>query len=322
MMMGLLNFVAVKLFGEIEFWFALIKVVAIVVMIAIGFSVILFGFTNGGIPVGFDNIWKHGGFFPMGLEGFLISIQMAMFAYIGIEMIGLSAGETESPEKTIPIAINSLIIRIIIFYVGALLVILAIYPWNEISHQGGSPFVAMFERLGLREAAGIVNFVVITAALSSCNAGIFSGGRLLLSLSKNGYAPQFLQKISISGVPKSAVFLTVLLSAIGTLLNYFVPEKAFLYLTSALTLVGLCVWIAILYTQICFRKKLRDSELQNLHFKCKFWPYSSYIATVFILLVIGLISFYEETRIGLYVGSTIFISLILFYYLLGLNKRN
>ncbi|WP_425440641.1 amino acid permease [Polynucleobacter rarus] len=322
MMMGLLNFVAVKLFGEIEFWFALIKVVAIVVMIAIGFSVILFGFTNGGIPVGFDNIWKHGGFFPKGLEGFLISIQMAMFAYIGIEMIGLSAGETESPEKTIPIAINSLIIRIIIFYVGALLVILAIYPWNEISHQGGSPFVAMFERLGLREAAGIVNFVVITAALSSCNAGIFSGGRLLLSLSKNGYAPQFLQKISISGVPKSAVFLTVLLSAIGTLLNYFVPEKAFLYLTSALTLVGLCVWIAILYTQICFRKKLRDSELQNLHFKCKFWPYSSYIATVFILLVIGLISFYEETRIGLYVGSTIFISLILFYYLLGLNKRN
>ena len=322
MMMGLLNFVAVKLFGEIEFWFALIKVVAIVAMIAIGFSVILFGFTNGGIPVGFDNIWKHGGFFPMGLEGFLISIQMAMFAYIGIEMIGLSAGETESPEKTIPIAINSLIIRIIIFYVGALLVILAIYPWNEISNQGGSPFVAMFERLGLREAAGIVNFVVITAALSSCNAGIFSGGRLLLSLSKNGYAPQFLQKISISGVPKSAVFLTVLLSAIGTLLNYFVPEKAFLYLTSALTLVGLCVWIAILYTQICFRKKLRDSELQNLHFKCKFWPYSSYIATVFILLVIGLISFYEETRIGLYVGSTIFISLILFYYLLGLNKRN
>lgn len=322
MMMGLLNFVAVKLFGEIEFWFALIKVVAIVVMIAIGFSVILFGFTNGGIPVGFDNIWKHGGFFPKGLEGFLISIQMAMFAYIGIEMIGLSAGETESPEKTIPIAINSLIIRIIIFYVGALLVILAIYPWNEISHQGGSPFVAMFERLGLREAAGIVNFVVITAALSSCNAGIFSGGRLLLSLSKNGYAPQFLQKISISGVPKSAVFLTVLLSAIGTLLNYFVPEKAFLYLTSALTLVGLCVWIAILYTQICFRKQLRDTELQNLHFKCKFWPYSSYIATVFILLVIGLISFYEETRIGLYVGSTIFISLILFYYLLGLNKRN
>jgi AAT family amino acid transporter len=320
MMMGLLNFVAVRLFGEIEFWFALIKVVAIVVMIAIGFSVILFGFTNSGVPVGFDNIWKHGGFFPKGLEGFLISIQMAMFAYIGIEMIGLSAGETQSPEKTIPIAINSLIIRIIIFYVGALLVILAIYPWNEISNQGGSPFVAMFERLGLREAAGVVNFVVITAALSSCNAGIFSGGRLLLSLSKNGYAPKFLQKISISGVPKSAIFLTVALSALGTLLNYFVPEKAFLYLTSALTLIGLSVWVAILHTQICFRKKLIDSEVQNLHFKCKFWPYSSYIAALIILLVIGLISFYEETRIGLYVGSTIYIVLILFYYLFGFHR--
>jgi AAT family amino acid transporter len=244
-----------------------------------------------------------------------------MFAYIGIEMIGLSAGETEAPEKTIPIAINSLIIRIIVFYVGALLVILAIYPWHEISAQGGSPFVAMFEKLGLREAAGLVNFVVITAALSSCNAGIFSGGRLLLSLSKNGYAPKFLQKISHSGVPKAAVLTTVVLSGVGTLLNYYVPEKAFLYLTSALTLIGLCVWIAILYTQICFRKKLLATEVENLSFKCIFWPKSSYIASLVILLVIGLISIYEETRIGLYVGSTIFFALILSYYVFRFNKK-
>jgi AAT family amino acid transporter len=205
LLMGWLNFVAVRVFGEIEFWFALIKVIAIVLMISIGIAVILFGFTNDGIPLGFRNLWQHGGFFPKGFEGFFLSIQMAMFAYIGIEMIGLSAGETQAPEKTIPIAINSLILRIIIFYVGALTMMLAIYPWHEVSQNGRSPFVAMFERLGLREAAGIVNFVVITAALSSCNAGIFSGGRLLLSLSKNGYAPQTLQYISASGVPKFAI---------------------------------------------------------------------------------------------------------------------
>ncbi|WP_084283521.1 amino acid permease [Polynucleobacter kasalickyi] len=322
LMMGLLNFIAVRLFGEIEFWFALIKVVAIVVMIGVGLSVIVFGFTNGWVPIGFDNLWKHGGFFPTGLEGFLLSIQMAMFAYIGIEMIGLSAGETEAPEKTIPIAINSLIVRIVVFYVGALLVILAIYPWHEISHQGGSPFVAMFEKLGLREAAGIVNFVVITAALSSCNAGIFSGGRLLLSLSKNGYAPKFLQKISISGVPQTAVFMTVFLSAIGTLLNYYVPEKAFLYLTSALTFIGLTVWIAILYTQICFRRQLMAHEINTLSFKCVFWPFSSYLASFLIMVVIGIISYYEETRIGLYVAGTIFATLILFYYVLGFHKKS
>lgn len=322
LMMGLLNFIAVRLFGEIEFWFALIKVIAIIAMIGVGISVIVFGFTNNWVPIGFDNLWKHGGFFPTGIEGFLLSIQMAMFAYIGIEMIGLSAGETEAPEKTIPIAINSLIIRIVVFYVGALLVILAIYPWHEISPDGGSPFVAMFEKLGLREAAGIVNFVVITAALSSCNAGIFSGGRLLLSLSKNGYAPKILQKISRSGVPKAAVFTTVLLSGVGTLLNYYVPEKAFLYLTSALTLIGLCVWIAILYTQLCFRKKLLATEIEKLSFKCIAWPLSSYVASVMILVVIGLISIYEETRIGLYVGGTIYIVLIFFYYLFGFNKKS
>jgi len=322
LMMGLLNFIAVRLFGEIEFWFALIKVVAIIVMISIGFSVIFLGFTNGWEPIGFDNLWKHGGFFPTGIEGFLISIQMAMFAYIGIEMIGLSAGETEAPEKTIPIAINSLMIRIVIFYVGALLVILAIYPWNEISNQGGSPFVAMFEKLGLREAAGVVNFVVITAALSSCNAGIFSAGRLLLSLSSNGYAPKFLQKISSSGVPKGAIFMTVLLSGAGTLLNYFVPEKAFLYLTSALTLIGLCVWIAILYTQICFRRKVVVNDIEKLSFKCIFWPTSSYLAALLIIGVIGLISFYEETRIGLYVGGSIFATLMLFYFVFGFHKKN
>lgn len=314
-MMGLLNFIAVRLFGEIEFWFALIKVIAIIVMIGIGMAVILFGFTNHGVPIGFSNLYQHGGFFPTGFEGFLLSIQMAMFAYIGIEMIGLSAGETEAPEKTIPMAIDSLIIRIIIFYAGALLVILAIYPWHEISGQTGSPFVAMFERLGLKEAAGVVNFVVITAALSSCNAGIFSGGRLLLSLSKNGYAPQKMQKISKSGVPKWAVLTTVLLSCVGTLLNYFVPEKAFLYLTSALTLIGLGVWIAILYTQWCFRKKMTMTEVSQLTYKCLLWPSSNIIAGICILLVMGLIAYHEQTRVGIYVSSTIYTFLIISYFI-------
>ncbi len=321
LMMGGINFIAVRLFGEFEFWFALIKVVAIMAMIAMGCSVIFFGFTNGGIPLGISNLWQHGGFFPNGLTGFLLSLQMVVFAYVGIEMIGLSAGEAEEPKKTIPMAIDSLAWRILIFYGGALFVILAIFPWNEVGNQG-SPFVAMFERIGLREAAGIINFVVITAALSSCNAGIFSGGRLMYGLAQNGYAPNRMSKLSPSGVPSNAVIFTVAVPMVGILLNYFVPEKAFQWATAAVTLIGLLVWVAILVTQLKFRKTLSPNEIKALTYTSLFWPYASWLALIFIGVVIVLMGFSEETRVALYFGPPILIVLTIFYYLCGLHRRS
>ena len=317
--MGGLNFIAVRLFGEFEFWFALIKVVAIVVMIGIGLAVIFFGLSNGGVPLGIANLWQHGGFFPTGISGFLLSIQMAVFAYVGIEMIGLSAGETENPEKTIPIAIDSLIVRILVFYGGALFVILSIYPWNEVSGQG-SPFVAMFERIGLREAAGIVNFVVITAALSSCNAGIFSGGRLLYGLSLNGYAPFRMKKLSAAGVPILAILATVSTAIFGAFLNYFVPEKAFIWVTSAVTFIGLLVWVAILVTQLKFRKKLSSYQIAQLSYKSCGFPYTSYLGLGFIGAVLVMMCFSPETRVGIYVGIPILLLLISVFYLFRLNR--
>ena len=170
--MTLVNLITVKAYGEFEFWFALIKIVAIIAMIVIGLMIILFGFGNGGIATGISNLWKHGGFAPNGIKGILMSLQMVMFAYLGIEMLGVTAGEAKNPEKTISRAVNSVFWRILIFYVGALFVIMSIYPWNEIG-TSGSPFVMTFEKIGIRQAAGIINFVVLTAALSSCNSGIF-----------------------------------------------------------------------------------------------------------------------------------------------------
>ena len=208
---------------------------------------IFFGIGHGGNPIGMENLWQHGGVFPNGVEGFLLSLQMVLFAYVGIEMIGLSAGEAENPTKTIPMAIDSLAWRILIFYVGALFVILSIFPWYEVG-SAGSPFVAMFENMGLREAAGVINFVVITAALSSCNAGVFSGGRLLLGLSRVGNAPKALSNLSAEGVPYKAILFTVVFPTVGVAINYFVPEKAFQWITAAVTLIGLLVWIAILVT--------------------------------------------------------------------------
>ena len=318
-LMGLINLIAVKVFGEFEFWFALIKVVAIVAMIALGGSVILFGFTNDWQPIGLSNLWQHGGFFPNGISGMLLSLQMVLFAYVGIEMIGLSAGETENPEKTIPIAIDSLIVRILVFYGGALFVILSIYPWNEVSGQG-SPFVAMFERIGLREAAGIVNFVVITAALSSCNAGIFSGGRLLYGLSLNGYAPLRMKKLSAAGVPILAILATVSTAILGAFLNYFVPEKAFIWVTSAVTFIGLLVWVAILVTQLKFRKKLSSYQIAQLTYKSCGFPYASYLGLGFIAAVFVMMCFSPETRVGIYVGIPILLLLISVFYLFRLNR--
>lgn len=320
-LMGSLNFIAVRLFGEFEFWFALIKVVAIIALIGIGFGVIFFGIGNHGIATGISNLWDHGGFFPTGLRGFLLSLQMAMFAYVGIEMIGLSAGETENPEKTIPMAIDSLIVRIIVFYGGALFVILSIFPWHEIG-QVGSPFVAMFEKLGLRQAAGIVNFVVVTAALSSCNAGIFSGGRLLYGLSLNAYAPAVMKKISRTGVPFIAILTTVSIASLGTLLNYFLPDEAFLLVTSAVTFIGLMVWVAILSTQLMFRKKMTHAVIHQLTYKSFFWPYGSWLTLIAIGSIMILLALQEQTRVGVYVGIPIILGLIVVFYVFGLQRHH
>ena len=319
-MMGLINLIAVKVFGEFEFWFALIKVLAIVAMIALGCSVIFFGFTNDWNPIGLANLWQHGGFFPNGISGMLLSLQMVLFAYVGIEMIGLSAGEAENPRKTIPMAIDSLAWRILIFYMGAIFVILAIFPWNEVGQQG-SPFVVMFERIGLREAAGIINFVVITAALSSCNAGIFSGGRLLYALSANGYAPSPFAKLSKYGVPHRAVIATVAVCMTGVVLNYFVPDKAFQYIMAAVTFVGLMVWIAILITQIQFRRSLTKVQVAELAYRTPWWPYSSWFALAFIALVVVLMGFHEDARIALVLGPCLLGVYLAMFYIVGLHRK-
>jgi AAT family amino acid transporter len=319
-MMGFINLIAVKVFGEFEFWFALIKVVAIVAMIALGGSVILFGFTNDWQPIGLSNLWRHGGFFPNGISGMLLSLQMVLFAYVGIEMIGLSAGEAENPKKTIPMAIDSLAWRILIFYMGAILVILAIFPWSEVGQQG-SPFVVMFERIGLREAAGVINFVVITAALSSCNAGIFSGGRLLYALSNNGYAPAAFSKLSKYGVPHRAVMATVGVCMSGVVLNYFVPDKAFHYIMAAVTFVGLMVWIAILFTQMKFRASLTKAQIADLAYRAPWWPYSSWFALAFIFFVVVLMGFHEDARVALILGPCLLAVYLGMFYLVGLHRK-
>jgi AAT family amino acid transporter len=317
--MSLVNLIAVKAYGEFEFWFALIKIVTIIAMIVAGLGMIMFGFGNGGVATGISNLWSHGGFFANGAEGVLLSLQMVMFAYLGIEMIGVTAGEVKDPKKVLARAVDSVFWRVLIFYVGALFVIMAIYPWNEIGTQG-SPFVMTFEKIGIREAAGLINFVVLTAALSSCNSGIFSTGRMLYNLAQQGQAPATFGKVSKSGVPTKAILISAAALSIGVALNYLVPEKVFAWVTSISTFGAVWTWAVILLSQLMFRRGLSLQQQRALAYRMPWWPYSSYVALGFLALVIGLLAYSPDTRIALIVGPAWLIVLVGAYYWNGLHK--
>ncbi|WP_269921825.1 amino acid permease [Psychrobacillus psychrodurans] len=318
--MTLVNLIAVKAYGEFEFWFALIKIIAILAMIFVGLGVILFGLGNDGIAVGISNLWSNGGFAPNGVTGIFMSLQMVMFAYLGVEMIGVTAGEAKNPKTVIPRAIDTVFWRILLFYVGALFVIMSIYPWNEIG-ANGSPFVLMFEKIGIGPAAGIINFVVLTAALSSCNSGIFSTGRMLFNLAQQKQAPNSFSKISRSGVPSKAIIFSAVLLLVGVVLNYLVPEKVFIWVTSISTFGAVWTWGIILLSQLKFRKTLTKGEVSRLSYKALFYPVGSYLALAFLVMVLGLMAYFPDTRIALIVGPIWIIGLVIVYYKKGFHKK-
>ncbi len=320
LMMGSLNFIAVKAYGEFEFWFALIKIVTIVLMIVSSVGMIAFGIGNGGIATGISNLWSHGGFMPHGVKGILMSMQMVMFSYLGVEMIGLTAGEAKNPKKTLARAVDSVFWRILIFYVGALFVVMAIYPWDQIG-TAGSPFVMTFEKMGIPAAAGIINFVVLTAALSSCNSGIFSTGRMLYNLAQQGQALPVFGKVGNNGVPNMAVLISVAMLLGGVLLNYIAPKEVFTWLTAISTFGAVWTWAVILVSQLKFRRMLTPGQVAKLEHRMPFFPYGSYIALAFLLLVVGLMAYFPETRIALIIGPGWLLMLVALYYLLGYHRQ-
>ncbi|EGQ2902047.1 amino acid permease, partial [Staphylococcus pseudintermedius] len=238
------NAVSVKAFGEFEFWFAMIKIVTIILMIIAGFGLIFFGIGNGGNPIGLSNLTAHGGFMPNGWLGFFFALSIVIGSYQGVELIGITAGETKDPQKNIKKAVNGVIWRILIFYIGAIFVIVTIYPWNEL-HDIGSPFVATFAKIGITIAAGLINFVVITAAMSGCNSGIFSSSRMIFTLAQHRQLPAIFTKVMRNGVPFYTVLAVSIGILIGVILNVVLPqfidgsENIFVYVYSASILPGM-----------------------------------------------------------------------------------
>ncbi|MFB5284246.1 amino acid permease [Peribacillus sp. Hz7] len=318
--MASVNFLAVKAYGELEFWFALIKVVTIIFMIILGLGIILFGIGNGGVATGFGNLFEHGGFFPNGFSGLLMSFQMVMFAYLGVEMLGITAGEVKDPKKALSRAIDTVFWRILIFYVLSLTVIMSIYPWDEISPKQ-SPFVMTFEQIGIKEAAGIINFVVLTAALSSCNSGIFSTARMLFNLAQQNEAPKSFGRTTKRGIPGMAIIASAVALLIGVYLNYIVSEKVFVWVTSIATFGAIWTWATILISHLRYRGKMTKEEKKRLEYKMPWFPFSSYFALAFLILVVVLMAFSKNTIIALIVGPIWIILLVACYYGFRLNKK-
>ncbi|SFC87458.1 proline-specific permease ProY [Pragia fontium] len=319
LIIGAINLVHVKVFGEFEFWLSFIKVATIIIMILAGIGIIVWGFGNQGEPTGIHNLWANGGFFANGFIGMVLSLQMVMFAYGGIEIIGITAGEAEDPKKSIPKAINSVPFRILIFYVGTLFVIMSIYPWNQVGTHG-SPFVLTFENLGIKAAAGILNFVVITASLSAINSDVFGVGRMLFGLAEQGQAPKMFTTVSKRGVP----WVTVLFMMVGLLfaayLNYIIPEDVFVIIASLATFATVWVWIMILLSQIGFRRKITAEQASKLDFPLRGGSITSVIALIFLVGIIGLIGYFPTTRVSLYVGFAWIALLVGVYYLKGMGS--
>ncbi|VFS66970.1 Proline-specific permease ProY [Raoultella terrigena] len=292
---------SVKVFGELEFWFSFFKVATIIIMILAGFGIIIWGIGNGGQPTGIHNLWSNGGFFSNGWLGMVMSLQMVMFAYGGIEIIGITAGEAEDPEKSIPRAINSVPMRILVFYVGTLFVIMSIYPWNQVG-TNGSPFVLTFQHMGIAFAASILNFVVLTASLSAINSDVFGVGRMLHGMAEQGSAPKMFAKTSRRGVPWVTVMVMTIALLFAVYLNYIMPENVFLVIASLATFATVWVWIMILLSQIAFRRRLPPEEAWALKFKVPGGVATTAVGLAFLVFIIALIGYHPDTRISLYVG--------------------
>ncbi|KRA10362.1 amino acid permease [Pseudomonas sp. Root569] len=315
-LIGGLNLCNVKVFGEMEFWLSLLKVGAIVAMILGGFGIMLFGIHSAGETQasGLSNLWAHGGFMPNGVGGLIASFAVVMFAFGGIEIIGITAGEAKDPQRVIPKAINAVPLRILLFYVLTLFVLMAIYPWPQIGSQG-SPFVQIFSNLGIGSAATILNIVVISAAVSAINSDIFGAGRMMYGLAQQGQAPKGFAQLSRQGVPWMTVVVMGAALLGGVVLNYLIPENVFLLIASIATFATVWVWLMILFTQVAMRRSMTKEQVAELKFPVPFWPYAPAAAIVFMLFVFGVLGYFPDTQAALMVGAVWIVLLILAYLL-------
>ena len=303
---NLVNLTSVKAYGETEFWFALIKVVAVIGMIVLGGYLLLSG--SAGPDASVRNLWERGGFFPNGWAGLAMMLPIIMFSFGGLELVGITAAEASDPGKTIPKAINQVIYRILIFYIGALGVLLSLTPWDALvatlaqhaaagDEYGGSPFVMVFSMLGSDTAANILNFVVLTAALSVYNSCVYCNSRMLYGLADQGNAPRALMKIDDRGVPMLVIGLSALVTGLCVVVNYLIPAKA-LEMLMALVVAALVInWAMISLAHLKFRAA-KQREGVTPAFKALWHPLGNYLCLAFMVAILGVMYLIPPLRVS------------------------
>ncbi|MCK7609038.1 amino acid permease [Acinetobacter portensis] len=316
-----INLVTVKLFGEIEFWFALIKILAIIALIFVGGYMVFTGFqAPTGSVASFSNIWSHGGMFPKGAMGFLAGFQIAMFAFVGVELLGTMAAETKDPEKNLPKAVNAIPTRIILFYVLSLLMIMAVTPWVEIPADQ-SPFVSLFLHAGIATAAIIMNLVVLSSVMSSMNSGVFSTSRMLFGLARGGQAPQKLAELSRRAVPAKGLYFSCSFIMIGAAFQYFVPNtmEAFTLASSLCVILFISIWGLIMVCYIRYRK-LKPELHEKSKFKMPGGVAMSYVVLAFLLFALVILSLEPDTLKALIISPLWLVILAVTYRVLYMPR--
>lgn len=314
LIIGAANLATVRWFGELEFAFTLIKVTAVVGMIVGGAAILVFNLGASPETTGISNLWNDGGFMPNGIQGMIASFILVLFAFGGTEIIGVAGAEAEDPERSIPKAVNTVPLRILLFYVLAISIILMINPWRTITGEE-SPFVQIFSTLGVNWAAGLLNFVVLTAALSAINADLFGTGRVLAGLAKEGLAPRAMAK-TYRDVPVMTVFSLLIVLILGVFLNAAFPN-VFETIAALATFATVFVWLMILFAQVAMRKEMTDEEQANLKFAVPFWPYGQYFAIAFILFTFGIMAWLPDFRLALGIGVAFLVLATAMYFITG-----
>ncbi len=294
-----LNLQPVKAFGETEFWFAIIKIVAILALIFVGIVLVLTGYENGdGTRAAVSNLWTHGGFFPTGITGFVLGFQLAIFSFIGMELVGTTAAETENPHRNLPRAINSILVRIVVFYIGSLGVIMMVTPWDRIDPEQ-SPFTTMFSNTGFAAAALVVNLVVLTSAASSANSGVYSATRMSFGLAKDGHAPKALNYTTRRGVPMKAVFFTTvfLFAAIPLLLGGDALTQAFTVVSSICSADILFTWGSIVVSYIIYHRRHPERHRAS-GFRMPLPRIAPWVVLAFFVFIAFTLTLSPDTRIA------------------------
>jgi len=305
------NATSVNLFGSVEYWFSMIKVAAIILFIVFG-AYVVFGSSNP--EIGPQNFTNNGGFFPNGVWGMWIAIFISLFSYLSIEMIAVSAGEAKEPEKAVPLALKSAVVRLVLFYIITLALMLMVVPWKT---AGGdtSPFVKVFEIINIPGAAGIMNFVVLTAALSAMNSQLYISTRMVFSLSRAGFAPARLGDLSKKGVPLKALALSTIGIAIASYINIVAPDQSFVVMISLSSFGAMFAWFMIFVTHLFFRRKWEKMGGRKLPVRMIGYPYLTILGATLLACVVLSTWFQPEFKDTLTMGFPLLILITIAYFI-------